>query len=207
MNLFADEAESELPVGAVPQAQRILIVLHKLLEDERTQKASFGEAIDAYDNFRVKTVTTLLEFIATYGLLPWLPAETSEIKSMKYVSQSSNKLSEKDWDNSDRISLGELLPPLLQIATETGKGVEPMVRDSILPIITCAAAFSLNPGSFAYLQGQSRFNTFHDFAERSVQRISLRPFGANCVHTQPAHDNTSSTAHIAGAIYQDSADP
>ena len=167
LNVFADQANGQLPVGTVAQAQQILVNLHRLLEDERTLKASAGEAVDVYDNFRVKTVSALLEFIAAYGLLPWLPPEVAEIKKMKYLSQRSSSVLRKGSNYpSQDIHQSEVAMPLLEIATETGKGVEPMVRDSILPIIACAGAVLLNLDTEPSLRGEWYFKTFHDVAKK-----------------------------------------
>ena len=147
------------------QAQQILIKLHQLLEDERREKEYTGEAIDVYNGFRVKTISTLLEFIAAYGLLPWLPPEAAEIKKMRYVTQPSSGMStEQPATIRQGISLRDLAMPLVEIATETGKGVEPVLRDSILPIVTCAAAVSLDVENKSSTRNESQLKTFHDFA-------------------------------------------
>ncbi|KAI9667888.1 MAG: hypothetical protein M1821_000707 [Bathelium mastoideum] len=168
----ANQDESQLPVGAVAQAQRVLVTLHRLLEEERRQKISAGQTIDVYDGFRVKTVTILLELVAVHGLLPQLPPEVGEIKKMKYVFTSSSN-AEQSNILSPSTSLGDLASPLIGIATETGKGIEPMIRDSILPIIACAAATSnalvVPPASESHPQNK----IFHDFAERLPMVILL----------------------------------
>ncbi|KAL9064873.1 MAG: hypothetical protein Q9157_007678, partial [Trypethelium eluteriae] len=56
--------------------------------------------------------------------------------------------------------------PLVIIATETGKGIEPILRDNVLPIITCAAAIAIDPSAKSAAPVESPFQTFHDFADR-----------------------------------------
>ncbi|KAL9085045.1 MAG: hypothetical protein Q9165_007786 [Trypethelium subeluteriae] len=63
--------------------------------------------------------------------------------------------------------------PLITIATETGKGVEPILRDNVLPIITCAAAITIDPSTRSAAPVEALFQTFHDFAERLPMVILL----------------------------------
>ncbi|KAI9696337.1 MAG: hypothetical protein M1820_008179 [Bogoriella megaspora] len=147
--------------SAVAKAYKILIRLDKYLEAEKQEKVAAGKELDAYDDYRFKTIVALFEFIAVYGLLPWLPSTIAQTAKAKRLKSASVPISEQE----SRLLLGSLVSDelnsgLAKIAVDTGKGVEPMLRDSILPIVTCAIALRSHIDSQTYAQSSSSFHTF-----------------------------------------------
>ena len=57
---------------------------------------------------------------------------------------------------------------LTKIAADTGKGIEPILRDSILPIVTCAIVSSSPSHIESSPGGLQQNEALHDFAQRSV---------------------------------------
>jgi hypothetical protein len=60
----------------------------------------------------------------------------------------------------------ELVPRLIQIAGDTGKGVEPVMRETILPALACAAIVDPRSHEKHHQSHGVQSHDFHKLAER-----------------------------------------